>query len=83
MSRRIAMLVGETSGGSFVCPLTGAKLPNVADDGIDSLVKRFIELRGGDGIIKTKKDEVQLKSLHLIASGTAGGCLKAPHRFRV
>lgn len=82
MSRKIVMFVGETASGDFIDPITGARLPCVMDDGCQKLVDRFTSMRSGDGVLKMKKDEIKLKSIHLMASGTAGGCLKAPHKFK-
>jgi hypothetical protein len=79
---RIVMYLGKDTSGNYYDPLTGNRLACVTDSNVQGLVDEFKVMRASQGILRTKKAEIELKSIHLLANHTAGGELKAPFKFK-
>lgn len=79
---KIVMYLGRSTSGDFYDPISGQKLSCVAEGSIQHLVDAFTQMRSSDGILQLKKGEVELKSIHLMSNHTAGGEMKAPHKFK-
>ena len=74
---RIASLVGKSVTGDLV------SLGMATGEGINDLLAMYKSLRGGTGLLKRGKSDIQLTEVRLLANNTAGGELKGPLKFNV
>jgi hypothetical protein len=72
---RIASLIGKTISGDLI------QLGAAEGGQLDALVGKYNAITAGRGKVKDGKRDLLIAELHLLATATAGGELKARRKF--